>query len=90
MQLGGATGALVGAAAAAAGSSGAGQGVQGKTMVIGAEIGSLLGLTMSYFLHRSAESSRRLDESDKTEMFFGDLPPSPFVVPKAGSPRKGW
>jgi hypothetical protein len=89
LELGGATGALAGVAAVAAGQAGVAGKVQGKSLVIGAEIGSLLGLTMSYVLHRAAENSRRLDDDDKTEMYFGDVPPSPFVFPSNKNARKG-
>lgn len=83
LQLGGVTGALVGAAAVAAGHAGASEKIKGKSIVIGAEIGSLLGLVMGFAIHRAVENHRRLEAEEQTEMHFGDLPPSPFVVPKA-------
>ena len=45
-------------------------------------IGAGLGLITSYFVHRSVEDQRKAQLSEQTEMYFGDLPPSPFIVPK--------
>ena len=40
------------------------------------------GLIAAYFTHKAVEEDREQFHSDETEMHFGDLPPSPFVVPK--------
>lgn len=82
LQLGGVTGALVGAAAIAAGSAAASgnERIKGKSIVIGAEVGSLLGLGMAFAIHRAVESDRRLTQENETELHFGDLPPNPFDV----------
>jgi glucose-6-phosphate-specific signal transduction histidine kinase len=84
LQLGGVTGALVGAAAVAAGRAGSSEKIKGKSVVIGAEIGSLLGLAMGFAVHRAVENDRRLESEEQTKMHFGDLPPNPFTVLKRG------
>ena len=83
LQLGGVTGALVGAAAIAAGSASSTERVKAKSVALGVEIGSLLGLGMSYMIHRVVENDRRLGDQEQTEMHFGDLPPNPFSIPKS-------
>jgi hypothetical protein len=75
-------GAATGAAATFAGSAAGGKSPSLETVAIGAGIGSAVGLLTSYLIHRSVEDTRSSSDSNQTEMRFGDLPPSPFVVPK--------
>jgi hypothetical protein len=52
------------------------------TIAIGAGIGMAVGLVTAYFTHKSVTDDRNSCEADHIEMHFGDLPPSPFIVPK--------
>ena len=79
-RLGSATGALTGAAATYAAGSTSGQQPTLEEVGIGASIGIGLGLITSYFVHQSVVSDRE-EFSKQTEIYFGDLPPSPFVIP---------
>ncbi len=80
-RLGAATGALTGAAATYAGQSASGRQPTLEEVGIGASIGLGLGLITSYFVHEQVTKDR--DEAIKqTEIYFGDLPPSPFVIPQ--------
>lgn len=82
LQLGAGMGALSGAAATYAAESSTGNRPSTDNIATGAAIGIGLGLITSYFAHRSVEDQRKSQLSDQTEMYFGDLPPSPFIVPK--------
>lgn len=80
-KLGAATGALTGAAATYAGHSAGGRQPTIEEVGIGASIGLGLGMITSYFVHEQVTKDR--DEAIKqTEIYFGDLPPSPFVIPQ--------
>ncbi len=87
LQFGAGIGALVGASATYTAES-----IIGKSstdnVLKGAAIGVGLGLITSYFVHRSVEDERK-SLPDQTEMYFGDLPPSPFIVPKIKSKKGG-
>jgi hypothetical protein len=50
-----------------------------------ATLGLGLGIITSYFIHKQVADDR-LEAERKTELYFGDLPPSPFVLPTL---RKG-
>ena len=80
-QLGGVAGALAGAGAAYTGHKGAGGEPTLKNVVSGAGIGLAAGLIVSYFVHKAVEDDRRVNNQSGPEMHFGDLPPSPFVIP---------
>jgi hypothetical protein len=88
LQLGGSVGALSGGVATYSGYSAGGKSPQLETVLIGAGIGAVLGLATSYFTHQAVVEDRRSCEADQIEMHFGDLPPSPFVIPKNNS-KKG-
>lgn len=80
-RLGATTGALVGAAATYAGHSSTGRNPSLEEVGVGASIGIGIGLITSYFIHQKVVEDR--DESARqTEIYFGDLPPSPFVIPQ--------
>lgn len=80
-RLGAVTGALTGAAATYAGNGASGRNPSGQEVALGASIGLGLGLITSYFIHQQVVEDR--DEmSRQTEIYFGDLPPSPFVIPQ--------
>lgn len=82
LELGAGMGAVTGAAAVYAGHLGSEQKTSFSDAAVGAGIGVGLGLLTSYLVHRSVEEKRQSFQADQTEMNFGDLPPSPFIVPK--------
>jgi len=74
------SGALTGAAATYAGNSASGRNPFIEEVGLGASIGLGIGLITSYFVHQQVAEDR--DEmSRQTEIYFGDLPPSPFMIP---------
>lgn len=80
-RLGAATGALTGVAATYAAHSTNGRNPSAEEVGLGATIGLGLGLITSYFVHQQVVEDR--DEmARQTEIYFGDLPPSPFVIPQ--------
>ena len=86
-RLGAATGAIAGAAATYAASRAAGNNPTFEDVGIGASIGLGLGLITSYFVHRSVVEERE-SAARQTEIYFGDLPPSPFIIP-GSNPKRG-
>jgi len=88
LQLGASMGAITGGAATYAGHSGSGKSASFGDVALGAGIGLGVGLLTSYITHQQVEERRQSLYSEQTEMHFGDLPPSPFIVPKA-APKKG-
>ena len=80
--LGAGMGAAAGGAVTAAGYSAGGKSASFENVAVGAAIGTAVGLITSYFTHKSVEDSRKYLDNKDFEMHFGDLPPSPFVVPK--------
>lgn len=82
LQLGAGIGALSGAAAMHAAESRSGRQPDTDAVLSGAAVGAGLGLLVSYFTHRSVEEDRKTNFIEQTDMYFGDLPPSPFLVPK--------
>jgi ABC-type Fe3+-siderophore transport system permease subunit len=82
LELGAGIGALVGGAATYVAQSSSGQEPPLQNVAVGAAVGMTLGLLTSYLTHRSVENYRQSFQEDQTEMHFGDLPPSPFIVPK--------
>ncbi|USN47069.1 MAG: hypothetical protein H6626_12885 [Pseudobdellovibrionaceae bacterium] len=81
LQLGATMGAATGAAATYPGQHSAGK-HKGQDVALGAAIGLGVGLITSFFTHKEVEEDRELYRSSQIEMHFGDLPPSPFLVPK--------
>lgn len=80
-RLGAATGAIAGAAATYGANSAVGRNPSIEEVGIGASIGLGIGLIASYFVHQSVVEDRE-EMSRQTEIYFGDLPPSPFVIPQ--------
>jgi|GEM_PF-1433938 len=83
LELGAGLGAASGAAAAFASYSSLGAKPPGGAVALSAGVGLGVGLLTSYLVHRRVETDRTDYEADQVEMHFGDLPPSPFIVPKA-------
>ncbi|MGE0632377.1 MAG: hypothetical protein AB7O96_08220 [Pseudobdellovibrionaceae bacterium] len=86
-KLGAVTGALTGAAAVYGGASNGGRPPTIEEVGLGASIGLGLGLITSYFVHQQVIEDRE-EMSRQTEIYFGDLPPSPFLIPQPSN-RKG-
>jgi len=80
-RLGATTGALTGVAATYAGHEANGRSPTSEEVAIGASIGLGLGLITSYFIHQQVVEERE-ESARQTEIYFGDLPPSPFVIPQ--------
>lgn len=89
MQLGASMGGATGMAAVFAGRAGTGNQTSFNDIAIGAAIGTGLGVLTSYFVHNSVEERRQSLQTEQTEMHFGDLPPSPFVLPRSNLSKKG-
>ncbi len=88
LQLGAGLGAASGAVATYTGYRAGGASPAFETVAIGAGIGSAIGLIASYFTHKKLDEDRKANNTQEFEMNFGDLPPSPFIVPKM-IPKKG-
>lgn len=88
IKLGAGMGATTGAIATYVGHQTGGRSPEFETIAIGAGIGLGLGVLASYFTHKNLEEDRQSLLFDQTEMHFGDLPPSPFIIPKT-KPTKG-
>ncbi len=86
LQLGASTGILAGAAATYSAHSSTGRNPTLENVGMGAAIGLGLGLLTSYLIHGKVEENRQ-SQSTLPEIYFGDLPPSPFILPK--TPKKG-
>lgn len=80
-RLGATTGALTGAAATYAAHSLNGRNPSLEEVGLGATIGLGLGLITSYFVHQQVVEDRE-EMTKQTEIYFGDLPPSPFMIPQ--------
>lgn len=89
VQLGATVGGLTGAAAVYGGQAAAGTKTSLADAAIGAGVGTVLGVISSYLIHGSVEERRASLQSEQTEMHFGDLPPSPFIVPNRYPVKKG-
>ena len=80
-KLGATTGALVGAIATYGAERAKNiESPSAKDVGIGATVGLGLGLVTAYFVHQAVAEERAAYTKD-TEVYFGDLPPSPFVIP---------
>lgn len=85
-RLGAATGAVAGASATYAAERASGRQPTFEDVGIGASIGLGIGLLTSYFVHQSVVEDRE-SSTRHTEIYFGDLPPSPFVIPGSNNKR---
>ncbi|MCM0606587.1 MAG: hypothetical protein KA715_10895 [Xanthomonadaceae bacterium] len=88
LELGAGMGAATGIAAVYSGRIGSEQQPSFQDVAISAGIGSAFGLLTSYLVHGSVEESRQSQLADQIDMNFGDLPPSPFIIPRNKS-KKG-
>lgn len=81
LQLGASLGGAAGAAATFGGYSAGGKSPSFSTVAIGAGIGTAIGLLTSYLVHKQVAADRTACDSQQIEIRYGDLPPSPFIVP---------
>jgi hypothetical protein len=86
IRLGSATGALTGAAATYAASQASHRSPSMEDVGIGAGVGLGLGLIASYLIHQQVVGDRE-EQARRTEIYFGDLPPSPFLIPQQNSQK---
>jgi hypothetical protein len=80
LKLGATTGAITGAAAAFTAYRVINHSPTFKEVGPSIGIGLGLGLLTSYLIHQQVAADR-IDTSAHTEIHFGDLPPSPFIMP---------
>lgn len=85
-ELGASLGGAGGALATYVGHTSAGGKVSLENVAMGAGIGIGVGLIAAYLTHKTVEADRADLKDSETELHFGDLPPSPFMVP--GKNRK--
>lgn len=89
LQLGAGMGAVAGASATFAAEQSMGRAPDLQSVAIGTGVGLGLGLLTSYLTHKSlANEPRPYSESETPQMHFGDLPPSPFIMPPVAPRRK--
>ena len=89
LQLGAGMGAVAGAAASYTAYKNSGREPKLEDVAIGAGVGMGLGLITSYLVHKSlSEEPRPYSENESPQMHFGDLPPSPFIMPPIAPRRR--
>lgn len=88
LQLGAGTGLLAGAAATYSAHLSIGHNPSLDNVALGAGIGLGIGLLTSYIVHGKVEDYRQ-SLSPVPEIYFGDLPPSPFILPKSATKKGG-
>jgi hypothetical protein len=81
LKLGMGMGAGGGAAATYAAHESVGHRPTLENVAAGAGIGMVLGLITSHMVHQTVVEERQAYQGEQIEMHFGDLPPSPFIMP---------
>jgi hypothetical protein len=87
LELGASMGFTMGALSTYGAHSAVGSKANLEQVAAGAGIGLGLGLLAAYLTHNSVQEERERNSTDQMELHFGDLPPSPFLIPKAS--KKG-
>lgn len=87
LELGASLGGASGTAAAVAAYSASGRNPSLESVAIGAGLGAAVGLITSYFTYQKVVEDRKTCEANDIEIHFGDLPPSPFIVPRPAIKR---
>ncbi len=87
LQLGASMGFATGALATYGAHSAVGSRANLEQVATSAGIGLGLGLLAAYLTHNNVQEERERNSDSLTELHFGDLPPSPFLIPKAS--KKG-
>ena len=83
LQLGASMGFATGALATYGAHSAVDSKASLEQVATGAGIGLGLGLLAAYLTHNSVQEERERAGEDQMDLHFGDLPPSPFVIPKS-------
>jgi hypothetical protein len=83
LTLGLGIGTVTGAAATFAGFAAGDRPYTFENIAVGSGIGAAVGLVTSYFTHKKVEEDRKTYDNQTFEQHFGDLPPSPFIIPKS-------
>lgn len=86
MQIGASMGAVTGAAATYSAHRSVGETPSFEAVAGGAAIGLGVGLITSYLIHKNV-SENNSSSANQPEMYFGDLPPNPFVLPNTHNKR---
>lgn len=89
LRFGSGVGAVVGAASSYVAHQATGTQPKFEDVALGSGIGAGLGLLISYFTHKAVEQDRRDSKISETDMFFGDLPPNPFIFQRPNFKRGG-
>lgn len=87
LELGASMGFATGALATYGAHSAVGSKASLENVATSAGIGLGIGLLAAYLTHNTVQEERERDSADQVDLHFGDLPPSPFVIPKAS--KKG-
>ena len=77
IQLGASMGAVAGAAATYTAENSRGEKPSSDNVLAGAAVGLVAGIITSNIVHNKVAESR--GDCGKPEMYFGDLPPNPFI-----------
>lgn len=88
LRLGASVGMLAGAATTYGNTSAGSKPPTLEEVGAGASIGLAAGLLTSYLIHQKVIEDRE-DSSRQTEIYFGDLPPSPFLIPQSNTKKGG-
>lgn len=78
--LGGTIGGITGAAATSAAYERTGKNLSNDELLTNASLGLALGVFTAYFIHKDIEEKRGELYKSAPEIYFGDLPPSPFIM----------
>ena len=87
LKLGAATGAIAGTAALYSTHSSTGRYATSKDLNEAALVGAGIGLITSYFIHKNLDENR--NKAIGPDVYFGDLPPSPFIFPQSINQKGG-
>lgn len=80
MMLGATVGGIAGVAATQTAYSKTGQDIPHGELTNSAAVGVAVGLLVSYLIHKDVAGKRGDLSSNGPEIYFGDLPPSPFIM----------
>jgi len=89
IMLGGALGIATGVAATSAAYNKTGSNASNDELTSSAGLGIALGLITSYWIHKDIAEKRGDIYSNSPEIYFGDLPPSPFIMSPAVHKKGG-
>lgn len=87
MLLGAGIGTLTGAFATTSASQSSGRAATTEELTSSASIGMAIGLIGAFLIHETTREHRKDSYYQTPEIYFGDLPPSPFIM--TPSEKKG-